>query len=317
MNIETKLLEDFLSLSQTRSFSRSAELRYVTQPAFSRRIKQLERVLGVLLINREVSPVELTLAGQHFVPCARNAIEQLKESVNYIRSIQNDHIQPASFASTHVLSLSYFPKIAHYLESSVSQFNSKLTIVDAYDSSHLLSNGLCDFLLGFSDYKVNLNNIDKIQLGGVKLLPVCKPAYDGTPMFSLDSTNHEVPILDYAKNIYFGHKVSDICKRNANTVKLRPLIESSMADTLRALAISGLGVTWIPSSNIEHELKNSQLVICGDEKWQADLDVVIFRDSKTKEKNKEQIWSKLVELGENRTSTPYAESNSQNYPMYA
>jgi LysR family transcriptional regulator, hypochlorite-specific transcription factor HypT len=35
--METKWLEDFVSLAETRSFSRSAQLRHVTQPAFSRR----------------------------------------------------------------------------------------------------------------------------------------------------------------------------------------------------------------------------------------------------------------------------------------
>ncbi len=39
--METKWLEDFVSLAETRSFSRSAQLRHVTQPAFSRRIQAL------------------------------------------------------------------------------------------------------------------------------------------------------------------------------------------------------------------------------------------------------------------------------------
>jgi hypothetical protein len=40
--METKWLEDFVSLAETRSFSRSAQLRHVTQLAFSRRIQSLE-----------------------------------------------------------------------------------------------------------------------------------------------------------------------------------------------------------------------------------------------------------------------------------
>ena len=40
--MESRWLEDFLSLVDTRNFSRSAEARFTTQPAFSRRIKNLE-----------------------------------------------------------------------------------------------------------------------------------------------------------------------------------------------------------------------------------------------------------------------------------
>ena len=39
--VDTKWLEDFASLAETRSFSRSAHLRHITQPAFSRRIQAL------------------------------------------------------------------------------------------------------------------------------------------------------------------------------------------------------------------------------------------------------------------------------------
>ena len=49
--VETKWLEDFVSLAETRSFSRSAQLRHVTQPAFSRRIQALEAWVGVDLVD--------------------------------------------------------------------------------------------------------------------------------------------------------------------------------------------------------------------------------------------------------------------------
>src|SRR5437870_7840648 len=64
--MELKWLEDFLSLVETRSFSRSAELRHVTQPAFSRRIRALETWLGADLIDRTSYPTRLTPAGDTF-----------------------------------------------------------------------------------------------------------------------------------------------------------------------------------------------------------------------------------------------------------
>ncbi len=45
--METKWLEDFVSLAETRSFSRSAQLRHMTQPAFSRRIQALDIVVAL------------------------------------------------------------------------------------------------------------------------------------------------------------------------------------------------------------------------------------------------------------------------------
>jgi len=62
--MDTKWLEDFVSLAETRSFSRSAQLRHVTQSAFSRRIQSLEAWAGADLINRSSYPTTLTPAGQ-------------------------------------------------------------------------------------------------------------------------------------------------------------------------------------------------------------------------------------------------------------
>jgi DNA-binding transcriptional LysR family regulator len=65
--VDTKWLEDFVSLAETRSFSRSAQLRHVTQPAFSRRIQALEGWVGIDLVDRSSYPTRLTPAGETFL----------------------------------------------------------------------------------------------------------------------------------------------------------------------------------------------------------------------------------------------------------
>src|SRR6266404_5853308 len=75
--MELKWLEDFLSLAETRNFSRSAELRFTTQPAFSRRIKALEDWVGAILIDRSAQPVGLTGAGANFRSLAEEVVRQL------------------------------------------------------------------------------------------------------------------------------------------------------------------------------------------------------------------------------------------------
>jgi len=64
--MDTRWLEDFISLAETRSFSKSATQRHVSQPAFSRRIRSLETWLGTDLIDRTSYPTKLTPAGEVF-----------------------------------------------------------------------------------------------------------------------------------------------------------------------------------------------------------------------------------------------------------
>ena len=48
--MQTAWLEDFVALAATRSFSRAAEQRHLTQPAFGRRIRSLEQWAGTALV---------------------------------------------------------------------------------------------------------------------------------------------------------------------------------------------------------------------------------------------------------------------------
>lgn len=83
--MELKWLEDFVSLAETRSFSRSAELRHVSQPAFSRRIQALEAWLATELIDRSVYPTRLTQAGQVFYEQALAMLSQAHEARTLLR----------------------------------------------------------------------------------------------------------------------------------------------------------------------------------------------------------------------------------------
>ena len=106
--VETKWLEDFVSLAETRSFSRSAQLRHVTQPAFSRRIQALEAWAGIDLVDRSSYPTRLTPAGETFHAQALEILGSLQATRNMMRSHQvagarHDRVRGAAFARVHVL----------------------------------------------------------------------------------------------------------------------------------------------------------------------------------------------------------------------
>ena len=83
--MDTKWVEDFLCLAATRSFSRSANQRHSSQPAFSRRIQALEAWLGAELVDRSCNPPSLTPAGHAFRPLALGIVEQLHQARHTLR----------------------------------------------------------------------------------------------------------------------------------------------------------------------------------------------------------------------------------------
>ena len=66
MSLNLSWLDDSLALVESGNFSRAAEERHMTQPAFSRRIRALEEWLGTELFDRSSQPARLTAAGEWF-----------------------------------------------------------------------------------------------------------------------------------------------------------------------------------------------------------------------------------------------------------
>ncbi len=67
-------LKCFLAVADTMSFSRAAETLYVTQPAISQQISDLEHQLGVELFQRGKKQTSLTNAGKMLYPEAHDLI---------------------------------------------------------------------------------------------------------------------------------------------------------------------------------------------------------------------------------------------------
>jgi DNA-binding transcriptional LysR family regulator len=105
--METKWLEDFVSLAETRSFSRSAQLRHVTQPAFSRRIQALEAWAGTDLVDRSSYPTRLTPAGKTLYDQSLEMLQALQNTRHAARAHQrrpgHDRVRGAAHAGLHLL----------------------------------------------------------------------------------------------------------------------------------------------------------------------------------------------------------------------
>ncbi len=151
MNLESKWLEDFSALAATRSFSQAAERRFVTQPAFSRRIRSLEAALGLTLVNRSRTPIELTAAGQLFLVTARTVVEQLGEVLRHLHHLEGGQGEVMQVAAAHSLALGFFPRWIAQLRNEGLNIATRLVATNVGDAVHALREGGCDLMLAFYD----------------------------------------------------------------------------------------------------------------------------------------------------------------------
>ncbi|OMH29454.1 LysR family transcriptional regulator [Motiliproteus sp. MSK22-1] len=296
MNIETKWLEDFLSLADTQSFSRSAEERFVTQPAFSRRIRSLEDVVGCELIDRSQQPVQLTPAGKLFRITARNLIEQLKGSITHMQALNQRTEAVIDFALSHSLSLSFFPKFVQDSGESLRGIRSRQLVANVDDSVQALKNGICDFLLAFHDVSLEGQRFQHLSLRKDKLIPVCQTNDNGEPRYLLDTDDKkDIPYLTYPQDIYLGRRVGQLISRTFPQSALSPCFESPLADSLKLMAMQGMGVAWVPGFIVDDELRQGYLVQCGDQRWEIPLSINLYRCNRPLSASAEKVWTTLSE----------------------
>lgn len=87
--LELRHLRYFRRVAKELHFGKAAEQLYVTQPALSRQIKQLEEILGVSLFLRTKRSVQLTKAGEYLLAESNQLFEHLEFVKDNLRHIQN------------------------------------------------------------------------------------------------------------------------------------------------------------------------------------------------------------------------------------
>jgi LysR family transcriptional regulator, hypochlorite-specific transcription factor HypT len=279
--METKWLEDFLSLVESRSFSRSAEARHVSQPAFSRRIRSLESWLGVDLIDRTTYPLRLTKAGDTFHSSAQELLAAIHKSRADVLGRKNLPKNTIRFALPHTLALTFFPKWVVQIESGFGQLSSRLTATNVHDAVMSLVEDSCDLLICYhhpqQPVQLDPNLFEHARLGFEKLAPYSSVDKKGKPRFVLPGKADEPqPYLAYAPNAYLSRMAELILHETKPQTHLDKRYETDMAEGLKAMALEGHGIAFLPDSAVVRELQQNTLALAGPTAYSIEMEIRIY-----------------------------------------
>jgi len=262
--VETRWLEDFVSLAETRSFSRSAQLRHVTQPAFSRRIQALEAWAGIDLVDRSNYPTRLTSAGETLHAQALEILVALQSARNLMRSHRASGQDVIEFAIPHTLAFTFFPHWLMGLRGRFGDVKSRLIALNVHDAVLRLTEGGCDLLIAYhhasQPLQLSPDRYDMLSLGHETLAAFAKADAEGQPLFRLAAGGAPVPLLAYAAGAYMGHMVEQIIRQMPVAPALETTYETDMAEGLKAMAVEGHGLAFLPTSSVRQELRSRRLV---------------------------------------------------------
>lgn len=283
MTLNLGWIDDFMVLATTGNFSRAAEERHMTQPAFSRRIRALEDWLGVELFDRSSQPARLTDAGLWFRKAAQDLQSHVARVPGEARAVAEASSQTLRFASTHALSFTFMPPWLRTLEAHASVGPVNLVSDVQQKCETLLMQRQVQFVLshGHRDVAGPLDDaaFPSLVVGTDQLLPVCAPDAQGQPLHPLVARKGSaVPMLAYSPESGLGRLLREVKGAALDRLDVQPVLTAHLASVLRTMALDGRGVAWLPRMLVGDDLASGRLVLAADEAWQLALEIRLHRD---------------------------------------
>ncbi|WP_160123586.1 LysR family transcriptional regulator [Rhodovarius lipocyclicus] len=270
--MELDWLKDFLALAEQRNFSRAAELRHVTQPAFSRRIRALEDWIGTPLFQRGAQGAELTPAGAHFHPLAEELLHRLHHARRDTKAVAEREAASLSIAATHALSFTFFP----------GWIRARLPL-EALGAINLVSDSLeaCEQIMLAGEVhallchhhpdapgRLDAGRFESRRVGGDVLVPMCAPG----SAWTLEGPTR---LLGYGQASGLGRILAAAAPALPGPVEV--VFTSHLAATLMTMAREGYGVAWLPLTMAGEEMERGRLVRAGGEGFDIPVEIRLFR----------------------------------------
>ncbi len=300
-HLELTWLEDCLTLAETLNFSKASSARYVTQPAFSRRIQSLEEWVGTPLFERNRRGVSLTRAGEIFI----NQIPEIVRSLYTARSDSLDvavNEQPnVIFSATHALSFSFVPDLLKH-NDRIARFGSFRLLSDSLSAcERMIMQGDSHFLLCHYHPHMHINLEPKkfmsIRLGQDTLIPVSKiDTLTHQPLWTIGGKK-PFPYLSLSGESGLGRIISNIASVNRTKRGMEIAFTADLAATLLAMVRAGDGVAWLPETLARQDMESGLIGLAAD--VQSDLwipiEIRLYRPAARMSRAVEELWSILVE----------------------
>ncbi|MBI3146038.1 MAG: transcriptional regulator GcvA [Pseudogulbenkiania sp.] len=244
-------LKAFESAARQGSFRLAADTLHVTHGAISRQVQQLEEWLGVALFVRQGRRVELTAAGQAYLPTIQTAFDQIASATEKL----------VARAQGRRLRINVTPTLAmHWLLPRLTRFQLRYPGVELRlaTSDAAINNQNADFDIAIRRGQEHWRGFVAHAFLTERELPVCSPALlERQPISQAEDLAHHTLLHSETRPVAWERWLAA-----AGVPALQPAATQHFDHYYLALqaAIDGLGITLGPLPVIEDELASGKLV---------------------------------------------------------
>ena len=250
--METTNLRAFIKVAETGSFSLAASQLFLTQPAISKRIKQLESQLDSKLLDRHGKQIQLTQTGQALLPRARQILLDIENTKQQISDIEGNPMGSFSMATSHHIGLHHLPPILRAFTTLYPEVNLDLNFMDSEQACKLIESNELDLAV----VTLPFESSDKLTITPVwndQLIIICAADH---PLVNINSPSL-TDLLQYPAVLpSHGTFTREAIERALQYVRGELIInlETNYLETIKMMVSVGLGWSILPQSMLDDGL---------------------------------------------------------------
>lgn len=255
-SLTLKHLRYLSALAQHRQFSRAAEASFVSQPALSIQIRELENIVGAPLVERSARQIHMTPLGEELVRKANEILFSVDEFEDLIRASEG--------AFSGRFRLGVIPTIAPYLlpdaVTSLSSIYPALKIIPKEAITQVLVEELLAHRLDAAIVALPLSNplLQEFALFEEDFVLVRNKIDMNKPVPSAKKLK-EMRLLLLDEGHCFRDQALSFCDISSSMP--RDVMEGSSLSTLVQMVDAGMGLTLIPEMALLFETKSADVNI--------------------------------------------------------
>ena len=288
-------IEDLVALLDSGGVADAARLRNLTQPAFSRRIKVLEDVLGIEVIDRSVKPSGPSTILRDRESELRKLANEQRLLLADMRQEQNTGLRQLVIASQHAITTSMGTQIVNSV-AEPSRTHIRLRSANRDECETLLIRRQAAISLTYrikSEPRSELPSfLIETVIGAETLIPVC--GADHTKDLIARFEEGVLRIIGYPADVFLGAAISRYVLPSFNgTCSISVVTETGLSTAALQLSQSGLGVAWVPAALAQPAISRGEMTNLNHQLGGLEMDLVAQRWAATSNAATLDAWARL------------------------
>ncbi|WP_042160091.1 selenium metabolism-associated LysR family transcriptional regulator [Paenibacillus gorillae] len=247
-------LHIFYTVAERGSFSAAAGALHMTQPAVTMQVQSLEDYFGTKLLLRSTKRIDLTEAGKALMPYARRSIELIRDTDQAMSTFTKQLKGKLQLGASLTIGEYILPRLLGpfgmefpHITISMKVINTAQIMEDILN--HQLNFGLIEAPVNHPDMHMEAVMSDELKL----IVPRGHPLAGRTDVMLDEVADYPFVLREQGSGTRLVME-EQLKRKNIDPADLKIVMELGSTGAVKSAVEAGLGVSFLSSSSVKHEV---------------------------------------------------------------